>query len=118
MAKKAAPAKTTAPVKPGGVKSNGSKPNGAKSSSAEKSPKPAAKPPKAPADGALTSELIGETAGLVWQALSESGDQSVANLKKSVDRSTDAIVAALGWLAREDKLSFESSGKEAKVSLK
>lgn len=82
--------------------------------------KPAAKPAKATkaAAPALSHDLIGLAAGQIWQTLSEKGPQPVAGLKKAVDQPADVVIAALGWLAREDKLDFETSGKSATVSLK
>lgn len=65
----------------------------------------------------LSSELIGLTAGDVWSVLSERGGQSVSGLKKSLDVPEELIMAALGWLAREDKLTFETNGRSVTVSL-
>jgi hypothetical protein len=65
----------------------------------------------------LSGDLIGQTAGQVWTVLSERGGQTVAGLKKSVDAPDELIVAALGWLAREDKLAFETNGRSVTVSL-
>ena len=44
--------------------------------------------------------------------------QTFAAVKKSVKAPTDVVAAAIGWLAREDKLEFTSSGKTVKISLK
>ncbi len=85
--------------------------------------KPAAK--KQPAIGSLTgrqqalsNEQIGQAAGEVWRVLTENDGQSLAALKKSIDAPADLVVAALGWLAREDKLEFVTSGRSLKVSLR
>ena len=43
---------------------------------------------------------IGETAGLIWSALSEQGPLSMAKLVKMIDRPRDTVMQALGWLAR------------------
>ncbi|HMO86685.1 MAG TPA: winged helix-turn-helix domain-containing protein [Lacipirellulaceae bacterium] len=56
-------------------------------------------------------------AGDVWHALSTGGGQSVAQLKKSVGAPDELVLAALGWLAREDKLAFDVSGRSVMVSL-
>jgi hypothetical protein len=66
----------------------------------------------------LSSERIGETAGDVWRVLAERGGQTVAGIKKSIDAPDDVILLALGWLAREDKLVFETSGRSVTVSLR
>jgi hypothetical protein len=65
----------------------------------------------------ISSEMIGQTAGDIWRVLSERGGQSMAGLKKSVDAPEELILAALGWLAREDKLAFETNGRSVTVSL-
>jgi len=51
-------------------------------------------------------EKIGINAGLVWQALSN-GKLEVKALKKAVKLTEKDLYAALGWLAREEKIFFE-----------
>lgn len=80
--------------------------------------KPAAKKTVAAPAPPLTDEQIGLTAGLVWQALSEGGDQTAAALKKAVEAPGDLVMAAVGWLAREEKLHFANTGRTVKISLK
>ena len=41
-----------------------------------------------------------------------------ATLKKSIDAPDDLILAAIGWLARENKLAFDANGRSIKVSLR
>jgi hypothetical protein len=65
-----------------------------------------------------STQAIGEVAGQVWQALSDNGPQTVAALKKAVGVSDEIVLAAIGWLAREDKLEFETSGRSTTVSLR
>lgn len=78
------------------------------------------KPAKAAASDprGLSTAHIGETAGDVWRILAERGSQTVASLKKSIDAPDDVVLLALGWLAREDKLAFEASGRSVTVSLR
>lgn len=76
----------------------------------------AAKPPVA--ERALSSVEVGNTAGDVWQALATHGPQSLANLKKQVPLPGDLVVAAVGWLAREGKLSFRPNGRTVLVELR
>jgi hypothetical protein len=61
---------------------------------------------------------IGQTAGTVWKLLSENGPMSQAKLVKAVGEPRDAIMQALGWLAREDKLQIEDQGRTRMLSLK
>jgi hypothetical protein len=73
---------------------------------------------EAPKQRGLSTEGIGSTAGDVWRVLSERGGQTLAGIKKSIDASDDQVLLALGWLAREDKLAFETNGRTVTVSLK
>lgn len=61
---------------------------------------------------------IGETAGMVWRALSENGPVSIAKLVKMAGQPRDLVMQALGWLAREDKISIEDQGRSRVVSLR
>lgn len=70
------------------------------------------------ASAVLGTEQIGLTAGSIWSYLSNRGEASVTALKKEIGGSADLVVAAIGWLAREEKLEFAVSGKTVKVSLK
>jgi Winged helix-turn-helix domain (DUF2582) len=66
----------------------------------------------------LANESIGHVAGEVWQLLDGDGEQSLPAIKKAVDAPDDMILAAIGWLAREDKLSFSKSGRSLTISLR
>ena len=63
-------------------------------------------------------EQVGTTAGKVWQILSDSGPQTVAQLKKRLNGSSELVGFALGWLAREDKIDISQEKKSLKVVLK
>ena len=61
---------------------------------------------------------IGETAGEVWQLLSEENEPvSLAQLAKRIDQPRDVIMQAVGWLAREDKVQIEENGRTRYVTL-
>lgn len=66
----------------------------------------------------LTSAEIGRVAGEVWQLLNDENHRSLASIKKSIDAPDALILAAIGWLAREDKLQFDTSGRNTNVSLR
>jgi hypothetical protein len=91
---------------------------------ADPAPKPAPKASAAkktvakPAAPLLTADEIGPTAGLVWQTLNDQGGQTAAALKKSIDAPADLVMAAVGWLAREGKLEFDTSSRTVKISLR
>lgn len=63
-------------------------------------------------------EQVGVTAGKVWRILSDSGPQTVAQLKKRLNGSGELVGFALGWLAREDKIDISQEKKSLKVVLK
>ena len=73
---------------------------------------------KVTTERSLSSHDIGAVAGEIWQLLANDEAQTLAAVKKSVKAPADVVVAAIGWLAREDKLAFTLSGKMLKLSLK
>lgn len=60
---------------------------------------------------------IGMNAGKVWQLLSDNGKWSYGNLKKKSGLKDKDLGAALGWLAREDKIEFEHENDELIIFL-
>jgi hypothetical protein len=67
---------------------------------------------------AFSPHEIGNAAGEVWALLSNNGEQTLAAIKKSVDAPSDIVLAAVGWLAREDKIEFATTGRTVKISLR
>lgn len=61
---------------------------------------------------------IGELAGSIWQVLNSKGPQTLAQLKKLSNKNDFFTHAAIGWLAREEKLDIIKSGNSFKISLK
>ena len=59
---------------------------------------------------------IGENAGLIWNAL-QNGAQGLKALKKATKLKNDELFLALGWLAREGKLTFEEKEADLFVAL-
>ncbi len=57
------------------------------------------------------SEVIGETAGKVWQFLKTNGPAPAKKIEKGVGESAALTNQALGWLAREGKLSVDRAQK-------
>jgi hypothetical protein len=78
----------------------------------EQGPSPAREP------GAFSGIEIGHVAGEVWGALSRGGPLTIAAIKKEVNASGDLVIAAIGWLAREDKLDFTTAARTTKISLR
>jgi hypothetical protein len=61
----------------------------------------------------MTNEIIGKNAGLVWNTLNGANKLSIKDLKKQTKIKTDKVLfAALGWLAKEDKLVFSENGED------
>ena len=61
---------------------------------------------------------IGETAGLVWRVLDDQGPQPLSKIAKRVNAQRDMVMQAVGWLAREKKISIESDGRTRIISLR
>lgn len=60
---------------------------------------------------------IGEAAGKVWQTLNK-GPIAPARLAKAAGLSSDAANQAIGWLAREGKVTVQSGPKGSVLKLK
>ncbi len=65
----------------------------------------------------MNVETIGNWAGLVWVALNEQGKLGVKALKKATKLKEKEIYAAIGWLAREGKVSLEDGESDVFVTL-
>ena len=62
-------------------------------------------------------EKIGETAGSIWNVLKERGEVDIAQLPRISKEKTAVAYQALGWLAREDKLTYRVKAGKTLVSL-
>ena len=63
----------------------------------------------------MITTKIGENAGLIWNAL-QSGALTLKALKKATKLKNDDLYLALGWLAREGKVSF-TEGEDLTITL-
>lgn len=63
-------------------------------------------------------EQVGATAGKVWHQLSQSGPQTLTQLKKKLNGESDLVNFAVGWLAREDKIAIVAEKRNFLVQLK
>ncbi|MBN1542265.1 winged helix-turn-helix domain-containing protein [candidate division KSB1 bacterium] len=61
---------------------------------------------------------IGETAGKIWQLLDMRGDLTLAQIKNEIKSDNFVLVAAIGWLARENKVLINKSGRSLKMRLR
>lgn len=64
------------------------------------------------------NQEIGLMAGKIWQTLETKGEMSVAALKKALGTRELTADWALGWLAREDKITLRKERNTVKVALR
>ncbi len=62
----------------------------------------------------MNVEAIGTWAGLVWTALNEANVLGTKQIKKATKLKDKELYAALGWLARENKIAIEVSAEDEK----
>ncbi len=62
-------------------------------------------------------EKIGNNAGTIWSYLNENGEKGLKDVKKACKLTDKDMHAALGWLAREEKVDFETMKDDTKVKL-
>jgi hypothetical protein len=63
------------------------------------------------------TEIIGTTAGKVWQILREQEEADIRRLPRLLDEKPVIFNQALGWLAREGKLEYRERDEKLFVSL-
>jgi hypothetical protein len=63
-------------------------------------------------------EQVGDAAGEVWRLLNQGGPQTLAQLKKKINGSSELLGFAVGWLAREDKLEILKEKRSILLRLK
>ena len=59
----------------------------------------------------LTSE-IGTNAGKIWSLLSSKGEIDIPSISMSTGLNYEQTFSAIGWLARENKIQINLSGKD------
>jgi hypothetical protein len=59
---------------------------------------------------------IGAAAGVVWGVLDREGRLTLSALKERSGLSEQMCAMAIGWLAREGKLTFVKEGRMTRVS--
>jgi hypothetical protein len=63
--------------------------------------------------------LIATNAGVVWRTLNKSGRMNVKNLKKETKIKTEKeLYAAIGWLAKEEKVDTDEIDGEIFIWLR
>ncbi len=61
---------------------------------------------------------IDKAAGIIWRYLHEHGETTLAKLKQGTKISDPLVSMGIGWLAREEKLSFMKEGRMVRVALR
>ena len=64
------------------------------------------------------NEAIVSAVGKVWKHLNDNGTASFPELRRKTGLSTDLVNRAIGWLAREDKLCFETANGPEQIRLR
>lgn len=65
----------------------------------------------------MEKRTIGENAGIVWRTLEKNGSLSFEQLLTETELDLTDLFAAIGWLAREDKISFNKENGITSVCL-
>lgn len=61
---------------------------------------------------------IGDAAGKIWKYLKTNGQTSTTKLAIECELDNKMVQRAIGWLAREDKLTSIQKGRSEFISLK
>ena len=62
-------------------------------------------------------DQIGKTAGAIWEVLRSNDRMALSQLPRAVKEKESVAYQALGWLAREGKIVYETQGKKTYVAL-
>ena len=60
---------------------------------------------------------IGTLAGEIWKLLKDKGEQKLSGLPKALGQKAADVHMALGWLAREEKVTFTQKKTVTYVTL-
>lgn len=89
-----------------------------KPQSASKTAKVALTKSVAVTKGKSVQELVGMTAGSIWNYLDKNGPTTVAKLARELPEEEKIIQRSIGWLAQEDKITLEIIDRAETISLK
>jgi hypothetical protein len=62
-------------------------------------------------------DKIGYVAGSIWEQLEKNGEMTPKKIQTSIKEKSDVVYLALGWLARENKVSFQPTKTTFRVKL-
>ncbi len=61
---------------------------------------------------------IGSAAGVIWRYLHGHDEVTFAKLKQGTKLSDQLLLMGVGWLAKEEKISFAKEGRVQKIRLR
>ncbi len=64
------------------------------------------------------ADVIGHAAGTFWQYLNEHGVSSATKLTKETKLDVKVVQRAIGWLAKEGKVTIEAKGRTEIIALR
>lgn len=67
---------------------------------------------------ATVESIFGSKAGIVWKSLNQIGQGTIGDISNASGLRRELVYAALGWLAREDKIEMQRRGRAMIFSLK
>ena len=62
-------------------------------------------------------QQVGETAGVIWRYLRERERVAISRLPRDIPARQPIVYQALGWLAREDKIEYQTEGNVTYIRL-
>ena len=65
----------------------------------------------------MYKNVIGTNAGIVWRAMASDRSWTYEELKKETNLSDKDLLTAIGWLARENQVEFDTSAAEERIYL-
>lgn len=65
----------------------------------------------------MDKNTIGTNAGILWRLMNNNMSWNYKELKEKSSLSDKDLWAALGWLARENKIEFDTNSREERVYL-
>lgn len=65
----------------------------------------------------MMKDKIGETSGNIWKILKNRGEVNVSQLPKLLNEKSAIVYQGLGWLAREEKIEYQTKDAKTFVSL-
>ncbi len=65
----------------------------------------------------MLKENIGNISGKIWDLLQEKDELAITRIPRLLKEKSAMVYQGLGWLAREDKVTYRKKGERIYVSL-